>query len=212
MKFWVELWVRLKVVDLVQQTAWMTLTEKLDFNRFLCGLARYSYWGMEVEGLDREGVVREVDRVIRMDSAFTNQNKHFYRLMVRGADAAAAEKIEERGNLNLDRDFPVVPGSGGNNGPIHACDLLIREQGGERENGFTARLQTRLPGVTVRGMKAGEVWRILVRSKDKEEAVRLVEEMAVTRSRREGLLLNPHYQRHEIMRTTDLNVSKEWEG
>ena len=69
----VELWVRLKVVDLVAQTAWMTLTEKMDFEEQLCGMTRYSYWSMDADGGDALGAI---EKAVKLDSAFTNQNKH----------------------------------------------------------------------------------------------------------------------------------------
>ncbi len=83
MSVWVELWVRLKVVDLVAQTAWLTLTEKLDFAGRIHGLLRFSYWGFTAEG-SAESIMEEIDRAVRMDSTFTNQNKHRYRLMIVG--------------------------------------------------------------------------------------------------------------------------------
>ena len=62
-----ELWVRLKVIDLVAQTAWMTLTEKLGLERELLGLVRYAFWGMEIETKDAGGAMTEIDQVIRLD-------------------------------------------------------------------------------------------------------------------------------------------------
>jgi hypothetical protein len=66
------------------------------------------------------------------------------------------------------------------------------------------RLDTRLDGVVVSGLKAGEVWRIMVCASDQGEATRKTEKMVVTRSRRDGLFLNPHYQSFEIISTSRL--------
>lgn len=196
MKTEAKLWVRLKVIDLVAQTAWMTLTEKMGFAGDLCGILRYSYWAMEAEGESVGAVCEEIDREIRMDSAFTNQNKHFYSLAVSGGGDEAAS-----GDLRIDRDFPREE----NGGRIFACDLFVSEQGGGKDDGYAARLNTRLAGAKVTGMKSGEVWRILVRAEDAEEAARKVEEMAVTRSRQHGLLLNPHYQAFEFIGTAEID-------
>lgn len=198
MKAWVELWVRLKVVDLVAETAWMTLTGKLEFGSDLCGLLHYSYWGMYAEGKDNGVILNEVDRVVRMDSAFTNQNKHLYRLAIK---EPVGEFTSDRGDLPLEKDFPVRdkgidPAVDRN---IFSIDCLVRERDGEREKGFTDRLNTRLRGISVSGLKTGEIWRILIRAAAKKDALEIVERMAVTRSRREGLLLNPHYQQFEII-------------
>ena len=62
MKTEMKLWVRLKVTDLVAQTAWITLTEKMGFASDLCGMFRYSYWAMEAEGVSAGSVCEAIDR------------------------------------------------------------------------------------------------------------------------------------------------------
>lgn len=185
-----NLWVRLKVIDLVVQTAWMTLTEKLDFGGELIGLARYTFWRMELEGPDMERTLADVDRVIRMDSAFTNQNKHVYHLEIEGGSSV--------GGLVIDKDYPLMAEDGDTSG-AYAVDCLVRELTTAREEGYRDRLNTRLESAQVTGVVAGEVWRVLVCAESEREAIDKVEAMAVTRSRRQGLLLNPHYQRFEIL-------------
>ncbi|MBN2183889.1 MAG: hypothetical protein JW746_01025 [Candidatus Krumholzibacteriota bacterium] len=199
MRFKAELWVRLKVADLVAQTAWMTLTEKLDFSSDLHGIVRYSYWGFDAEGESAEKVIEDLDRVVRLDSSFTNQNKHLYLLRVTG-DTPGADSITA-GDLPLDRDYPVhdtVENVEAGNKRF-ACDLLVREHRNDRAEGFVSRLESRLKGTKVSGMKVGEVWRLIVNASGDEDAVRKAENMAVTRSRREGVLLNPHYQTSELV-------------
>jgi len=190
MKASAELWVRLKVIDLVVQTAQITLTEKMGFASELCGMARYSWWALEAEGPGAAAVSAAIDREIRIDSAFTNQNKHRYRLAVR----AGGEEVVT-GDLILEADLPGA----GCAGPVFACDLLVSEQGDARAAGYAARLGPRLAGLRIESLRCGEVWRILVRAQAREAALGLVDEMALTRSRRHGLLVNPHYQRCEVI-------------
>jgi len=207
MKTRVELWVRLKVIDLVTQTARMTLAEKLNFADTLRGMTHYWYWGMDAEGADAKGALDEIDRVIRLDGAFTNQNKHLYRL------AAGRELV--RGDLALEKDFAVSGAAGGASGPgaaapggLFAFDCLVREKRPDRETGFAERLNGRLRGVAVSNMKYGEVWRLIVSAPSSEAALADIERMLVSRSRREGLLLNPHYQLYEIIATTRIEAGK----
>ena len=195
MKVEAKLWVRLKVIDLVAQTAWMTLTEKMGFEGDLAGMRRYSYWAMDAEGDGADSICEAIDREIRMDSSFTNPNKHMYSLAVSGDGGGAAS-----GDLDIVRDFPRTEGGD----RIFACDLFVSEQGGAKDEGYAGRLNSRLSDAKITGMKSGEVWRILVRADDPEEAVRKVEEMAVTRSRQHGLLLNPHYQAYEFIGTAEI--------
>jgi hypothetical protein len=195
MKTEARLWVRLKTIDLVAQTAWMTLTDKMGFADDICGILRYSCWIMEAEGESAGAVSEAIDREIRMDSVFTNPNKHLYSLAVSsGGDGVAT------GDLTIDRDFPRTDCGG----RIFACDLFVSEQGGGKDEGYASRLNARLEAAKITGMKSGEVWRILVRAEDAEEAARKVEEMAVTRSRKHGLLLNPHYQAFEFIGTAEI--------
>ncbi|HUV35940.1 MAG TPA: hypothetical protein VMX58_03265 [Patescibacteria group bacterium] len=223
MSVWMELWVRLKVVDLVAQTAWLTLTEKLDFSGRVHGLLRYSYWGFTAEG-NGGSIMDEIDRAVRMDSAFTNQNKHRYRLMIlentagRGVplgDGDAASTAVEmpgqpspaacRGDLELEHDYALRTDTAGVRlDDLYALDCLVRERNGEREAGFADRLNGRAAGVGVSGMKAGEMWRIIVSAGSRGEALKTAGRIAVTRSRREGLLLNPHYQRLELVSVVPL--------
>jgi hypothetical protein len=200
----VELWVRLKVIDLVTQTARMTLAEKLNFADVLRGMTHYWYWGMEAEGPSAGAALDEIDRVIRLDGAFTNQNKHLYRL---AAGGHSGEGGAARGDLALEKDF-MIAGAGagasmrGASVSLFAFDCLIREKLRSREIGFEERLNGRLKEVSVSGMKYGEVWRLIVEAPSREAALADVERMLVSRSRREGLLLNPHYQIYEIIAAT----------
>jgi hypothetical protein len=239
MKTPVQLWVRLKVIDLVTQTARITLTEKLDFADDLRGMMHYWYWGMDAEAADARSALAEIDRVIRLDSAFTNQNKHLYRLSA-GTDLAL-------GDLALERDYPAVGADTSTPGPVakppmgpsaevsapeapradipaeesiggfatgfragmsalFALDCLVREKRPDREIGFAERLNARLRGVAVSHMKCGEVWRLVVSAPVERAALEAAERMLVSRSRREGLLLNPHYQTYEILATTRLDA------
>lgn len=186
----IELWVRLKVTDLVAQTAQMALAEKMGFEDDLRGIVRYSYWSMTAEGGSLDAMIDAIDREIRLDSAFTNQNKHHYLLRAGGEGRSLY-----RGGLELDKDYPGAAEG------VFACDVLVTGQDRRSDEGFTERLAPRLEGVEITDMRSGEVWRLLVRASGAEEAAGKVERMAVTRTRREGLLLNPHYQSFEILRS-----------
>jgi len=208
-----ELWVRLKVIDLVSQTAWMTLTEKLKLQDTLTGLRHYNYWRILLDGEGIEEVAEEIDRVIRLDSAFVNQNKHFYRLYALSIEEYDSMRSDNRvaslsaismkgaklfttGDLSLDRDYPDT---GGLQTRGFIFDCLIRSLDGRAEEGYRKRLNDRLEGCSVEDVVAGEVWRIALGAQDEEDALQKIEGILVTKSRREGLLLNPHYQRYEVL-------------
>lgn len=214
---WVELWVRLKVGDLVTQTAWMTLTEKLGLADELCGLAHYTYWGMTADAPGGDAALDEIDRVVRMDSAFTNQNKHRYRLLMRESEPGAGRSganvlspsivdLTSRGDLVLEKDLPLR-GEGkqpAGRKRIFVFDCLVRELRPDRERGFEDRLNGLLRGMTVSRLRYGEVWRVLLFARNAGEARERLDRLMVTRTRREGLLLNPHYQRFEIVSSSEI--------
>ena len=53
-------------------------------------------------------------------------------------------------------------------------------------------------GEKVHSLRAGTLWTLLLKASSPQEALRIAEEIAVTRSRSKGLLVNPHYQDYEI--------------
>lgn len=192
MKARVELWVKLKVMDLVNETAFDTLTEKLDFAESLLSLFHYWYWSMSAEGNSIEEILDEIERAIRIDSAFTNQNKHKYRLKV--IDGGA------RGDLTEQENFPRIAKHQG----VFIVDALVRQKSADIDASFAERINARLRGVSVSEMKYGEVWRMVIAAPNSSEALLAADRMLVSRARREGLLINPHYQQYEILATWEL--------
>ncbi len=65
----------------------------------LRGMTHYWYWGMDAEAADARSALEEIDRAIRLDSAFTNQNKHLYRL------SAGTGLV--LGDLPLEKDYAL---------------------------------------------------------------------------------------------------------
>lgn len=202
MKARAELWVKLKVTDLVVETAWFTLTEKLDFTGSLYGLSRYSCWFISASGPDAEAILDELDGIVRLDSAFINQNKHKYSLVIQ--EDGGERQASRRGDFRHEEDFILresnpggarlekIPGF-----DLYACDCLVTEE--ESGADYARRLSSRAGRLDITGVESGQIWRLILRAGSRDQASRLVEEIAVTRSRREGLLLNPHYQSHHII-------------
>ena len=212
MKARAELWVKLKVTDLVVETAWFTLTEKLDFTGSLYGLGRYSCWFISASGPNGEAILDELDSIVKLDSTFINQNKHKYSLVLpeKGEDKPAGR----RGDFRHEKDFVLrestpdgVRLDGFPEFDLYACDCLVTAEGNGAD--YSGRLNSRADRVDITGVESGQVWRLILRAENRGEAARLVEEIAVTRSRREGLLLNPHYQRHAIMGIDKISATGE---
>ncbi|MDZ7860856.1 MAG: hypothetical protein U5O15_09395 [Candidatus Krumholzibacteriota bacterium] len=206
MKARAELWVKLKVTDLVVETAWLTLTEKLDFD-YLRGLTKYSYWFMRCEGKSLEETADQLDRVITLDSTFTNQNKHKYSLMIEEeknqTGKGESSFVAKRGDLKTEEDFTLR--SKAPSDKLYACDCLVSELESDKNKNYTDRISGRLDDISISEMRAGLVWRLIIEADSSSEAEKKAREISVTRSRREGLLLNPHYQDFEIISTVSLS-------
>ncbi|HMA75964.1 MAG TPA: hypothetical protein VKO43_01505 [Candidatus Krumholzibacteriaceae bacterium] len=206
MKARAELWVKLKVTDLVVETAWLTLTEKLDFD-YLRGLTKYSCWFMKCEGNSLEETADQLNRVITLDSTFTNQNKHKYSLIIEGEENKTGEgkssSIAKRGDLNIDEDFTLR--SEASSGKLYACDCFVTELESDKNMNYTDRISGRPGDISISEMRAGLVWRLIIEADSRNDAEKKAEEISVTRSRRGGLLLNPHYQDFEIISTVSLS-------
>ncbi|MBD3180550.1 MAG: hypothetical protein GF417_13785 [Candidatus Latescibacteria bacterium] len=208
----VDLWVKLKVADLVVETAWFTLTEKLDFTGSLFGLSRYSCWFIRASGPDMEIILDELDGTVTLDSAFFNQNKHRYSLVAAGPEGT---KIPgRRGDFEHENDFVLRDSTPDGNRlsqrpdfSLYACDCLITTGGAGAD--YAGRLRSRVERISISQVESGEVWRVILKADSREEALELVECIAVTRSRREGLLLNPHYQSHRILGIEEIPGRRE---
>lgn len=198
----IELWVKLKVVDLVAETAWYTLTEKLDFTGRLYGLNRYFRWLILASGSGQEEIADELENIVRMDSVFINENKHMYSMSVGSAtDEGLALR---RGDFRHERDLIFRESSpegerlpGKPDFDLYLCDCLVTVP--ENCPDYSVRLNGRADSVRIMDVSAGQVWRLILRAEDKDEASTLVNKIAVTRSRREGLLMNPHYQKMDLI-------------
>jgi hypothetical protein len=152
----------LKITDLVAETAWVTLTEKLEFDNLLYGLAKYSCWFMTCDGENTEAIINDLDRVVSLDSTFTNQNKHKYSLIVEEGEGLPGERGEravlKRGDFQPEKDFPLRVEVGSEE--LYVCDCLVSELESDKDKSYADRLNDKLDGVAVSDMKAGLVWRL----------------------------------------------------
>ncbi|MCD6379622.1 hypothetical protein J7M07_04170, partial [bacterium] len=167
-------------------------------------------WFMTCEGENTEAIIDDLDRVVSLDSTFTNQNKHKYSLIVEEEEVLLGENgkqtVLRRGDFQPEKDFPLRAEA--ESAELYMCDCLVSDLESDKDKSYTDRLNDKLNGVAVSDMRAGLVWRLIVRAGNKDDAAEKVQKMAVTRSRREGLLLNPHYQEFEIISTVKFSNIK----
>ena len=118
----------------------------------------------------------------------------------RGALERAACRAGRYVNLNRDacvwlagpRPYPrpaPVPGT--------AADVWVRD--GEGRDPAALEFFRSQGTARLRDLGRGVLWRLWLPDRDADAARRRAESIAVTRSRREGLLMNPHAQRAEVL-------------
>jgi phosphoribosylformylglycinamidine (FGAM) synthase PurS component len=164
----VDLIVALKVPDNEARSALEALRAKMGLADVVQDLARDDVWELSIESADRSAAEALVRELVTSTNLFANPNKH--RTSVGPAGAAGTQ---------LARDEVAV---------------LVAE----RESGEGDAIVATLRGLGVKGVAAARRWtRWRVRmteppSENERGLEELVRHIAVTSSRSEGLLSNPH--------------------
>ena len=171
----VELLVTLKIPDVTALTAANALRRRMGYAEALARLTRADYYRLE---LAPDGAGEAVDlatELAEQTNQFVNPNKHMYEVRAGGHEAA-----------------PEVEGR-------HVAQVLVTDPEDGSAEGMLAALQGRLGYAgKVNGLLRGVLWTVELNCGSREEALRIAREIAVTRTRTEGLLMNPHYQECEV--------------
>ena len=190
-----DLQVTLKTIDLVRATAWLSLSETLGWAGVLEKLERRDLWRFEGEGNSPDAFRASLDRELERTSSYYNPNKQSLEFLpAQGRDEGA---ILNAGDA---KPRPATPASG-----RWLARVWVTDDGGERPDlmrGSNASL--RADGVRLRSLRSGTLWLLTLRAADEAEAKGLTAAIAITRSRREGLLLNPQYQEGHLLSLTEL--------
>jgi phosphoribosylformylglycinamidine (FGAM) synthase PurS component len=171
----VELLVRLKVPDVVALTAANALRGRMGYGEVLAQLRRADYYLFQVQADSAEAAVAVVQDLAEHTNLFVNPNKHAFEVRLR----APAHQ---------------VPSGDG----AYEVNCLVRSLEGAAEAALLEALRKLGYGQVVTAVTAGTLWTMRLRASDAAAALRLAEEIAITRSRDQGLLANPHYQTCEF--------------
>ena len=210
--------VYLKGADLIAETAFLTLTGKMNFEGRLLAMKRFDNFRFEIESGDPEGDVSKLRDVLDRQSTFYNRNKHGHLLrctwpggrFCEGPDRAALQQrlagdAIKSVVIKEDTEF-----NGGRTGEgvilkedrIFLIDSLVEEQDSSVRSSLAQKLQADLGGIPVSVLSNGTLWWLILSAPDESAARAMAEEMAVSERRDRGLLLNPNYQRFEVVSAT----------
>jgi hypothetical protein len=207
-----------KDIDLVARTAFLALTGKMGYQRTLMGLRRFDYFRFLLDLIppgDREAAFDELEHALSLQSTFYNQNKHNYFLecsagewhRTGGFDLADIER-------RLAREAVSAVGTGKgkklsgqtpsqevmfNKDHIFLAEVLVEEIDPRALGVLGQKLDGSGGWRGVRFLNRGVLWWLVLRESSIARAERVVGEITVSEKRDRGLLLNPNYQRYDLL-------------
>ncbi|MGD9518498.1 MAG: hypothetical protein AB7W28_03195 [Armatimonadota bacterium] len=166
----IELLVRLKIPDVTALTTINVLRRRMGYAEILDKLDRADYYLFEVEAASEEEACEIVRKLAAHTSLFANPNKHVF------------EVRPWRPNPRLSQHDGV-----------YEVNCFVRSLDFDPGPGLVASLH-KIGQESVRSLTTGTLWTLHLRVEDEAQARSIADEIAVTRSRSRGILMNPHYQ------------------
>lgn len=223
-----RLLVGLRGPDLTASTARLTLVEKMGFGDRLAGLQRWDFFHLKLGSrAEPEVVLEALKKTLARQSTFYNRNKHMYSLECRWAketrvdgpthaDLAArfGQALGKRGGPGT--DFDGKPGSKADivkSSSVFLVEVSVQDDDSAGRDGIAAKLTRELsapdgPGpVKVQCPGRATVWWLAIAASSDEAAMETARQIAVTKRRDEGLLLNPNYQSADFVATGRIELS-----
>ncbi|MCP4546153.1 MAG: hypothetical protein GY835_06780 [bacterium] len=186
-----DLQVKLTTIDLVRATAWLSLTETLGWQGILEGLTRYDLWRFESPDADLAAFRAALDVELERTSSYYNPNKQAREFLTENTLGDG-----RRLALADTRPRPEQP-----EGDLWRALVWVTDEGGERPDLLRASgAQLRARGVNLTSVRTGTLWDIRLHAQDEAHARGFVAGLALSRDRRKGLLLNPHYQEGHLLK------------
>ncbi len=173
----IELLVKLKIPDVTALTAAAALRRRMGYGEVLKELTRADYYALHLQTDSQQSALALAEELAESTNLFVNPNKHTYELRGPG------EKVKP---TSEDGVWPV--------------EVLVTDAEGTEATEIQQALKERLGyAEQVAGVEQGTLWIMKVAAADLATARQIAEEMAVTKARDEGLLVNPHFQAWEIL-------------
>lgn len=174
----IHIYINLKIPDNIERTAAYACRNRLGFD-FLESLRRTEFWEIDFPGLVSEQARQCAERFVEKTSLFANPNKHRWRI------AAAEQAVGQNGAL------PVPPS-------VSAFILVCDREDGKAESTLDAIRRMTTGDEQPASLTRGVLWEATFTGLAPDAVRDAAEKMAVTVSRTQGLLANPHYQTHRI--------------
>lgn len=219
----VRLRVGLKGIDPVVSTAYLTLVDKMGYRGRLLAINRLESHAFSVECGDAASALQRLRRFLATQSTFYNRNKHNYFLECswgddRHTEGVPVESLESMAvqaarwaAVEAEQDLDGKPGSDRvilQSAPIFRPEILVEDTDPAGKLSLANKLETELAAGPVTVSESGIRWYLALDVSSDEEARRLAEEIAVTKRRDLGLLLNPNYQRYKLLSLEEIELDR----
>ncbi len=171
----VELVVSLKIPDVTALTAGNAIRRRLGYEDELSALDRADYYRIDLDVDDREAAEALATEMAEETNLFVNPNKHVYELRF----------AEDRGaNAGQDGEWLV--------------NVLVTSPDDSSGEGIASALTDRHGYDQVAGVETGVLWSMHIAGDSEDAAREIAENITVTRSQSQGILINPHFQEYEM--------------
>ncbi len=215
-----RLLVGLRGPDLTASTARLALVEKMGFGDRLVGLKRWDFFHLTLDSSAApEAVLESLKKALARQSTFYNRNKHMYSLECRwGGETridgpSHADLVKQFGQalgkrLDAGIDFDGKAGSKADivdESSVFLVEVSVQDDDSAGREGIAAKLTRELSAPdglgTVKVLCPGRatVWWLAIAALSDAAAVDTARQIAVTKRRDQGLLLNPNYQRADFV-------------
>ena len=220
----VALDVMLKGIDLVADTAFLTLRGKMGYEAKLLGIKRLDAYEFSFETGNPPETLAKLKRFLNTQSLFYNRNKHnfslrcrwegggleegtpvdhFHRLLVaqtrRSLSEASPEDFRSHGG-----ESRVIFSSV----PVFRTEVLVEDLDPSVKGNLARKLESELSTAPIAMHTLGISWHLALRAGSGDEARAVTEEIAVTEKRDRGLLLNPNYQGFRFLEAKKMELGE----
>ena len=173
----IELLVSLKIPDVTALTAVSAIRRRLGFEDVVKELRRSDYYSLDLDVAGADAARELATELAEKTNLFVNPNKHEYE--IRLPETRQDQPPQQDGLWRVEVLVTDIEGA----------------EAPEIERALTERLGY---GGQVAAVRQGILWTLLLAAASAVEARSTAESITVTKSRDQGLLVNPHFQAWEI--------------
>lgn len=211
----VSLDVMLKGIDLVADTAFLTLRGKMGYQDNLLAIKRLDSFAFRFDTGNPPETLARLKRLLNTQTLFYNRNKHNFSLRCRWEGGGLEEGVPvEHCHRQLatqarrtlagvsPENFRSVEGETRvmlKNVPVFRTEVVVENLDPSVKSGLSQKLETELSTAPVVVATLGTLWHLALRAVSRGEAEALTRQIVVTERRDRGFLLNPNYQGFRLL-------------